>query len=52
MCYSRRMQTKEIKVRNVGTKSEYYTLTVKDKDGKIVRVHTSKDYSYICRLSH
>lgn len=44
--------TKKIVTRNDGTPFKYYTLTITDNKGEIVQVHTSSDYSYICRLSH
>ena len=43
--------TYQIEHRNAGTNMEYWTLKVFCL-GQLVKVHTSKDYSYICRLSH
>jgi len=37
--------------RCAGTPFEYWALELMI-DGKVERVHTSKNYSYICRLSH
>lgn len=34
---------------NRGLSSQYYVLIVK-KENKVFSVHTSKDYSYICRM--
>lgn len=46
----KQVKTTEIKSHFVGTPYAYFTLICR-LDDKIIRVHTSKNYGYIIRLS-
>ena len=34
-----------------GSPAHYWVLRIFSPEGKMIAVHTSKDYSYICRLT-